>query len=124
MAYIDAHQLNLHIGETETANIGSATDCELQVAKELIEKAGTSASFREYITGLSDWGISASGFIQAGRHTSLIRHLLSGTQLKVDFMIGAEKFSGVGYLTSANMGGGTMGKGKWNISLKGSGALE
>lgn len=121
---IEGHKLILSVGTSQNvAPIAASRDCSLSISTELIEKSGTNATWKEYLAGLNEWSISASGLLVAA-HTSVLRLQIARTKLSVSFAIGSETFTGEGYIDSSSYSGGVQGKGTWQISIKGSGALE
>lgn len=124
---INGHDVLIAVGATANTleTVAASRDCSLNINSEMVEVAsGTDGTVREYLAGRYDWTMQVEGLYTVGCHLSIVGWFLAGTLLHVAFQVGEETLTGKAYVESVDVNGPLRGKVTYNVSLRGTGALE
>lgn len=129
---------NILVAVGTTANdlevIAASTQCDLNIEKEMIEIAGTSGRYKEFVAGLTSWTVSAQCFyvaVTTDQHVNLTKKLLLGSKVLVQFQLNTstrsnkyETYTGQALIQSISLSAPMNGKATFAISLQGTSDLS
>lgn len=109
------------------AMIGGTTNHRLSLGREMIEKAGTQARAREYLPGLTSWGLDIEKMVLMDSEGSdvwrYVEKLKTGMKLNVCVQVGLDYFEGDALIEQVSVSAPLRGKATARMTLRGTGAL-
>lgn len=121
----DGRELVVMTGNTAQTmvRVAGSRNCAVTVNGEMRELVQQNGNTR-LKAGRYGWQITANGLYTVGNSADLFRAALSRTVLHVGAVVGAETWTGRGFVTQLEVSGRVKGKVEYNLTIQGSGELD
>lgn len=121
----DGRELVVMTGNTAQtmARVAGSRDCTVSVSGEMRERVPKNRAVR-LKAGRYGWQITASGLYTVGNSAELAKAALQRTLLHVGAVVGAETWTGRGFVTQLELSGRVKGKVGYRVTIQGSGELD